>query len=93
MVYDKLIDENIYKMLISTKNVKNKVGKIRYYFTYDEVEFHLDIFEDGKIILESTDNNFDQSCFNVVLDVTANSHYLNVNYVNEVKQLKNILHI
>lgn len=93
VVYDNLIDVNTYNLFINTKNVKNKVCKTRYYFTYNEVKFHLDMFLDGKIILESTDNNFGQFPFEIISDVTMDSNYLNVNFGNEVKQLKNTLHM
>lgn len=91
VIYDNLIDENIYNMLINTKTIKNKVNKTRYYFTYNEVKFHLDIFEDGKIILESTDDNFEQTSFQIIDDVTADVNYLNVNFISQIKQLKNTL--
>lgn len=91
IVYDNLIDEKTYNMLINTKVIKNKVSKTRYYFTYNEVKFHLDIFEDGKIILESTDDNFDQFSLRIIGDVTADVSYLNVNFISQIKQLKNTL--
>ncbi len=87
IVYDNLIDENIYNMLISTKPIKNTVSKIRYYFTYNEIQFHLDIFEDGKMILESNDDNFKQSSFNIIKDVTADENYLNKNIVFRTNSL------
>ena len=91
IIYDNLIDENIYNMLISTKTIKNRVNKIRYYFTYNEVQFHLDIFDDGKVILESNDDNFKINTFSIIKDVTADEKYLNVNLVSNFKQLKNTL--
>lgn len=87
VVYDNLIDENTYNMLINTKSVKKKVSKSRYYFTHNEVRFNLDIFEDGKIILESSDYNFDQVSLNVVCDVTSDANYLNQNIILVQKQI------
>lgn len=91
IIYDNLIDENIYNMLVSTKTIKNRVNKIRYYFTYNEVQFHLDIFDDGKIILESNDDNFKINTLSIIKDVTADENYLNVNLISNFKQLKNTL--
>ena len=73
-------------MLVSTKTIKNRVSKIRYYFTYNEVQFHLDIFDDGKIILESNDDNFKINTLSIIKDVTADENYLNVNLISNFKQ-------
>ena len=79
IIYDNYIDSNLFYYLINTNRIINKVNKTRFYITNNDVVLYIDIFDNGNIILESNEDNFDTKRFFVTTDVTNNKDYLNIN--------------
>ena len=86
IIYDNPIDSKLFDYLISTNRIINKINKKRYYIINNDIVLYLDVFDNGNIILESNDSNFDIKRFNVIKDVTDNNDYLNIN-INDRKEL------
>lgn len=86
-ISDEKISEDIYNKLLEFKdNKKNTINKVRYYFSYRDNYYTLDIM-DGYGILES--NIDDQSnlslppFLDIIEDVTNDPNYMNINLANK----------
>ena len=88
IILDEIIPEQVFNLKLVTKKIINTVNKKRYYIIVDGVLLYLDIFNDGRIIIESNNKNFDYNRFKIISDVTSDDGYLNINITNNEKRLE-----
>lgn len=87
IIEDKKISKNDFNDLLINNVIKKEIKKIRKNFVFEDKKYIVDIFEDGKVILESVDECFDCNKFHVIKDVTNDKKYLNVNLGFNFKRL------
>ena len=90
IIYDSNIDSKYYSYLTNNNSVINKVHKTRYYIIFEDVILYLDLFDDGRVILESNEDSFNYDKFKVLKNITGNPLYNNINIMNKEKVLKKI---
>lgn len=87
IVFDQKIKKCEFEKLMEFNVVKKTISKIRKYVVFDDIKYSVDIFEDGKIILESDNNNCVYENFDIIRDVTGDFNYLNANLECDLKRL------
>lgn len=85
---DKRISEDEYYQLLSMYDEYKVIRKVRYCFIQYNKQFKLDIFEDGKCILESSDDVLDiPNYINIKEDITNDKNFDNNSLAQKVKIL------
>ena len=86
----KITKEEYYYMLKTEPNLKT-IKKIRYTFVYESEQYRLDLFEDGKCILEANEKSklILPKGIEIEKDITNNAEYYNyfIAQKNKTKKL------
>ena len=90
VLIDETIEESKFNELLNSKPIKQEINKVRKYLVINGIKCTIDIYEDGKCILESSEEPLDESV-EIIEDVTNKKEYLNSNMKISRKKLNLII--
>jgi len=81
IILDNRISELEFNNLLNSNSIKKEINKIRKYVVINGIKCNIDLYEDGKCILESTNESLTNNDIDIIEDVTNKKEYLNSNII------------
>lgn len=83
---DRRLKRNEILDLFNNSVIKKEISKVRKYVVIDNIKYSIDLFSDGKVLLESIEKP-NEANFDIICDVTNDNNYLNYNLKLEEKKI------